>query len=344
MALSRRELILKYIVEYFMKTAQPVGSNTLIEEYHMPYSSATIRNEMAALENEGMIEKTHTSSGRVPSTKGYKYYISNLRDRDVDEEIKHRLALVLNEKSKSIEDVIRESCEILSHMTNLASVVLGPNAEDEHLVSIQMVPITGNTATAIFITDKGYVENKTFVFNEEVCVKDLQDCVKILNDRLVGTPISQVLPKMEVIKPIITSYVKNNDIIYRTFAEMLMKITKSRVSTFGTENLLEQPEFASDAQAIRKMIRILDSDELMDGITHSHGREVFMDEDFENSSFNNISVVSTDINVNGQKRGRIALVGPKRMEYDRVIAALEYFVEELNNFMNVDRKEDEDGR
>ena len=344
MALSRRELILKYIVEYFMKTAQPVGSNTLIEEYHMPYSSATIRNEMAALENEGMIEKTHTSSGRVPSTKGYKYYISNLRDRDVDEEIKHRLAVVLNEKSKSIEDVIRESCEILSHMTNLASVVLGPNAEDEHLVSIQMVPITGNTATAIFITDKGYVENKTFVFNEEVCVKDLQDCVKILNDRLVGTPISQVLPKMEVIKPIITSYVKNNDIIYRTFAEMLMKITKSRVSTFGTENLLEQPEFASDAQAIRKMIRILDSDELMDGITHSHGREVFMDEDFENSSFNNISVVSTDINVNGQKRGRIALVGPKRMEYDRVIAALEYFVEELNNFMNVDRKEDEDGR
>ena len=344
MALSRRELILKYIVEYFMKTAQPVGSNTLIEEYHMPYSSATIRNEMAALENEGMIEKTHTSSGRVPSTKGYKYYISNLRDRDVDEEIKHRLAVVLNEKSKSIEDVIRESCEILSHMTNLGSVVLGPNAEDEHLVSIQMVPITGNTATAIFITDKGYVENKTFVFNEEVCVKDLQDCVKILNDRLVGTPISQVLPKMEVIKPIITSYVKNNDIIYRTFAEMLMKITKSRVSTFGTENLLEQPEFASDAQAIRKMIRILDSDELMDGITHSHGREVFMDEDFENSSFNNISVVSTDINVNGQKRGRIALVGPKRMEYDRVIAALEYFVEELNNFMNVDRKEDEDGR
>ena len=344
MALSRRELILKYIVEYFMKTAQPVGSNTLIEEYHMPYSSATIRNEMEALEYEGMIEKTHTSSGRVPSTKGYKYYISNLRDRDVDEEIKHRLAVVLNEKSKSIEDVIRESCEILSHMTNLASVVLGPNAEDEHLVSIQMAPITGNTATAIFITDKGYVENKTFVFNEEVCVKDLQDCVKILNDRLVGTPISQVLPKMEVIKPIITSYVKNNDIIYRTFAEMLMKITKSRVSTFGTENLLEQPEFASDAQAIRKMIRILDSDELMDGITHSHGREVFMDEDFENSSFNNISVVSTDINVNGQKRGRIALVGPKRMEYDRVIAALEYFVEELNNFMNVDRKEDEDGR
>ena len=114
--LSRSDLILKYIVEYFVKTATPVGSNTLLENYDLPYSSATIRNEMAHLESLGYLEKTHTSSGRVPSSEGYRYYVKYLRDNnyhDVDEQIKNQLALILDKRSKSIEDVLKESCEIL---------------------------------------------------------------------------------------------------------------------------------------------------------------------------------------------------------------------------------------
>lgn len=164
MDLSRRELILKYIVEYFIKHAQPIGSNTLIETYGLKCSSATIRNEMMELENAGYLEKTHTSSGRVPSSKGYRYYIDHLREKDIDESIKHNLAVIFNEKSKSIEDVIKESCQILSHMTNLASVVLGPEASEEHLVSIQFIPLSQNSATAVFVTDKGYVETRRSFF------------------------------------------------------------------------------------------------------------------------------------------------------------------------------------
>ena len=113
MALSRSDTILKYIVEYFIKTAQPVGSHTLIEVYHLNYSSATIRNEMYALEKLGLIEKTHSSSGRVPSANGYKYYCDKLRDKQVDEELRHSLQLVLDQRVKSVEEIIKRSCEIL---------------------------------------------------------------------------------------------------------------------------------------------------------------------------------------------------------------------------------------
>ncbi|MCF0116900.1 MAG: heat-inducible transcription repressor HrcA, partial [Bacilli bacterium] len=174
MDLSRRDLILKYIVDSFIKTAQPIGSQTLIEQYDLPYSSATIRNEMQMLENDGFLEKTHTSSGRIPSSKGYRYYVENLRNKDLDENIKFQLQTILQEKNKSIEDIIKESCEILSHMTNLASVVLGPASDNEHLVSLQIIPLTNSSATAVFVTDKGYVENKTFVIPPTISMDDLE--------------------------------------------------------------------------------------------------------------------------------------------------------------------------
>ena len=122
MSLTRSDTILKLIVEYFIKHAQPVGSQTLIEEYNLPYSSATIRNEMYALEKMGLIEKPHTSAGRVPSSKGYKYYCEHLRDKTVDESLKYSLQTILNQKMQSIEEIIKQSCEIISHMTNLVSV------------------------------------------------------------------------------------------------------------------------------------------------------------------------------------------------------------------------------
>lgn len=166
MALSRTDTILKYIVEYFIKHAEPVGSQTLIDEYHLPYSSATIRNEMVALEKMDLIEKVHTSSGRAPSSQGYRYYCEHLRDKSVDEELKYSLQNILTAKIQSIEEVIKSSCEILSQMTSLVSVVMGPDENEERLANISLVPIGPNTITAVFVTDKGYVENKTFLLEK----------------------------------------------------------------------------------------------------------------------------------------------------------------------------------
>lgn len=345
MGLSRRDLILKYIVDYYIKTAQPVGSHTLIDEYNLSYSSATIRNEMSELEHMGLIEKTHTSSGRIPSTKGYKYYIANLRDKAVNDNIKYQIANIFTQREKSIEDVIKESCEILSHMTNLASIVLGPNASQEHLVSVQAIPLSDKSITAVFVTDKGYVENKTFVLDKSINMQDLQECMKMLNERLIGAPISSLVERMEALKPLISDYIKQNDAIYRVLADALIRFTEERVSLFGQSKLLNQPEFNNDTLKLKKMLELIEKPENMTKFFHQEKSEdkldVLMGEEEE---MKDLSVVRTDLNIGGKSIGKIALVGPRRMDYDQVLSALEYVIErfeEVYNDLGEDEKDEE---
>ncbi len=336
MTFSRRDQILKLIVEHFIKTAVPVGSHTLIEVYDLPYSSATIRAEMSDLESDGLLEKTHTSSGRVPSSKGYRYYIDNLRSRSVDEQIKQQLQLILDKKTQSIEDIIRQSCEILAHMTNLASIVLGPNAKDERLVSLSIVPIAGNSATAIFVTDQGYVENKTFVIPADMSMNDLQTSVKLLNERLTGTPISELVPKMEAIRPILQDYIAEHDVIYQAFAQAFLHFANDRLRTYGQDELFSQPEFSNDAQKLRHLISLLDSPEIFRDVSHD-GENITIKIGGVGEEYNDVSIVTSKLTIPGRPEGQIAVIGPTRMDYDRVVSALEYIAGMLEEHFKKER-------
>lgn len=345
--LSRQDMILKYIVESFIKTAIPVGSKTLIEQYQLPYSSATIRNEMAALEEKGLLEKTHASSGRVPSSEGYRYYVKYLRDeqQDVDSQLKMQLSLIIDQHNKSIEDVLKESCKILSHMTNLASVVLGPSADQEHLASIQLVPISTNSAACVFVTDTGYVENKTFVFDESVNMNDVKKCVNIINDRMKGTAISELSDKMEIVKPLIQTLIQSNDAIYRAFAEAFLKFTSDRIAFYGKENLLDQPEFTSDLSKFKKLLEFIDSPSKMrDIIDSDESLDVHIGKDEEGNGFDDVSFVTKKISIGNDNEGTITLVGPTRMDYDRIVNALEYLAKKIDEIYNKEseRKEQSD--
>jgi heat-inducible transcriptional repressor len=337
MTLNRRDQILKYIVEHFIKTAQPVGSQTLIEKYHLPYSSATIRNEMYTLEQMGLLEKTHSSSGRVPSSDGYRFYCEYLRDNEVEEELKLSLQKVLDEKTKSIESVIEESCNILSHMTSLASVVLGPNTSEEKLASIHLVPLSDHSVTIVFVTDKGYVENKTFVIPEGMSVQDVSDCVKMFTTRLIGTQISDLVNKMEAIKPILNDYIVGHDVIYRSLLETFVRFAKDRLLLIGKKELLSQPEFASNANEIKKLITLLESpDNFLDAEKGSslnfNDGKLSIHIGSQNSKYPDVSIVSTKIDA-GEGMGTIAIVGPTRMDYNKAVNSLLYIVEELSKYL-----------
>ncbi len=338
--MNRRDKILKLIVDHFIKTAQPVGSQTLLDEYHLEYSSATIRNEMNALEVEGFIEKTHTSSGRVPSSKGYHYYVDNLREASLDEEIKHRIQTVLDHKVQSAEEVIKESCEILSHMTNLVSVVLGPNAQEEKLVNLQIIPIGERSATAVFVTDTGYVENKTFNVGEKIKLEDVQSCVKLLNDRLSGTPISELVDKMQVIKPLISDLIVGHDILYQAMLETFLRFASDRLSMYGRDRLLDQPEFAKDLNKFKKIMHMLDSPDMLRDISDQSENSMNIRIGEDDNDFEDMAVVSAKLKVPGQKEGSIAIVGPRRMDYGKVINYLEYVVKSIEeHFEEQEKKE-----
>jgi len=333
MSLNRTDTILKYIVEHFVKHAQPVGSQTLIDEYHLPYSSATIRNEMMALEKLGYLEKTHTSSGRVPSSKGYKYYAKNLRNGGIDDELKQELQLVLNQKMQSIEEIIKASCEILSHMTNLVSVVMGPDEEQEKLANVQLIQINENTVTAVFVTDKGYVENKTFIVPESIKVSDLVSCVKLLNERLIGTPITGLVDKMNALKPLISEYVTSHDVIYQALLETFLRFANDRLSLYGRDELFTHPEFKNDSDKLLAVLKMLNDKSLFREIESEARNDQEMTLRIGDIKDNpDVSMVTAKFKVGDEGESTIALVGPTRMDYDKAMSALEYLAEELENY------------
>ncbi|MBQ4251793.1 MAG: heat-inducible transcription repressor HrcA, partial [Erysipelotrichaceae bacterium] len=219
MLTERRKQIFKAIVEEFIKTAEPVGSKTLVEKYDMPYSSATIRNEMNYLETVGLLEKTHTSSGRIPSTKGYRYYVENLMSQETNSQEKYEIQIVVAINNVPMDDVIQRSCDILSNMTNLTSVVLGPDANKQRLAHIKLFPLDSNSCVAVFITDQGHTENKTFRYEDDITMEDISNCTEILNDRLVGTPINEVVEKLNEIKPILAHSVRRHEALFNAFMQ-----------------------------------------------------------------------------------------------------------------------------
>ena len=343
MALTRSDTILKYIVEYFIKHAQPLGSQTLIEEYHLPFSSATIRNEMFALEKMGYIEKTHSSSGRVPSSKGYKYYCEHLRDKTVDETLKNSLQLVLEQKIRSVEEVIKESCEILSHMTNLVSVVTGSNENIERLANVQLIQISDNTLTAVFVTDKGYVENKTFIVSNSIKASEVVECVKVLNDRLKGTPVNELVEKVEALKPILSDYVVSHDIVYQALLETFIRFAGDRLSLYGREELFNQPEFKNDAEKLQEVFKLLNDKSVFKEVNEQAQKEEEKVHVNIGETNPDVSMVTTKFKIGDGEESTITLLGPTRMDYDKVLSALEYISEELNKYFEDLNKGGNDG-
>ena len=334
---TRRFFILKLIVEEFIKTAKPIGSQTLIDTYNLTYSSATIRNEMFALEEDGYIEKPHTSSGRVPSTKGYRYYIEHLRSKDDKASlIKDRLNKFIDENGKVMhtDQIIDECCQIISNMTNLVSVVMGPDGSKESIAKIELIPLNTSTAIVVFITNNGYVEHKTLSIPSESRMEEIQDCIKVINKRICGTQLDQIEKVLEGVQLVLSEHIKNYELVYNAFANTFLKFAQERVSYYGRNNLLSQKDF-EDIEKIKKVASLLENTNIWksfdsedEGINVSIGKENKLDD------LSDISVVSTKLKVKENKMGSVCVIGPTRMDYNQVIEALEFLnikLEELHN-------------
>jgi heat-inducible transcriptional repressor len=337
---TRQDEILKLIVEDFIASGEPVGSNSLMTNHNLQYSSATVRNDMMKLETLGYIEKTHTSSGRVPSSMGYRYYVEylkNMKNLSVDEEFKKEFQLILQKKSQSIEDIMNESCEILSELTNSATVVLGPDAANENLISISMVSISPNASTAIFVTDKGYVEHKTIFVKNENQLKKVNECVVFLNKRLIGTKVSQLADKLEALKPILSNVLGNSsNVVMDSFIEACVKFAQSRSMYHGATKLLNNSEYQNKERLQAALDLIQSPEKLRESI--KSGKV----EGFSQNEEEDVAVLSHDMEINGFSRGKIAIVGPQRMDYRTIIGALKYVAEELSKYYDIESESEED--
>ena len=325
---ARQRDLLRTIVEEYVKTARPVGSKSLCKKFKC--SSATIRNDMADLEGLGYLEKTHISSGRIPSEMGYRYYVDNLMEpKKLSGEDMLKLQTIFNNRDLELNDVISKSLEIISDITNYTSVVLGKESSDNKLSKVEVIPVGERGLVAIVITDKGHVENKNLSIDENIPLSEVAKTTELLNKMLVGTPIDDVPSKLEFeIKPIIRNYIENYEVLYNAFYNALSNFTSERDVKFsGKANILKQPEFTT-VDDVKNIISKFESKDMVNKIEETND-EVKVYIGSESEIDDNVTIVKTKYKANNGTEGTIAVIGPKRMEYDRVVNMLEYLKEHI---------------
>ncbi|MDD2391909.1 MAG: heat-inducible transcriptional repressor HrcA [Bacilli bacterium] len=323
---NRQTELLKLIVEAYIKEAKPVSSKSICKK--MRCSSATIRNEMAFLEEKSLIEKTHTSSGRIPSEKGYRYYVDNvMKPKELSGEDVLKLQTIFRNNSLVLEDYIIKSMQIVSEMTNYTTVVLGKASKENKISKIEVVPIDEQNLVAIVVTDKGHVEHRNIYLNERVSINEIKKTIDLISKLVVGTPVDEVNQKLEFeVKPIIAKYIKQHEVLYNAFYNAFSDFSLSSVKMSGAKNILMQPEF-DDADRIRNIINKFEDKDIINGIVEEDsGINIYIGSETEFDD--DVTIVKSKYNINGQE-GTIALIGPKRMEYDRVVTLLEYIKENI---------------
>jgi len=332
MLTDRQLKILRLLIDDYIRNAEPVGSRTISKRKGIPYSPATIRNELADLEEMGFLEKPHSSSGRIPSEKGYRFYVDHL----LTPFSLHRVELenikaLFKEKFYEMEKVIQQTAIILSELTNYTSIILGPELYDTKLKHLQIIPLTDEAAVAIIVTDTGQVENRTMSIPDGVDVSELEKIINILNHRLKGVPLTQLRSKVfKEIASVLSEHIQNYEQVMKMLERLFSEEKTEKVYYGGKTKILSQPEFR-DLEQVRLLLDAIEEEELIHQLVRSNsgGVEVKIGKENNLQAMENCSVITASYSIGGKRMGSIAIIGPTRMTYRKVIGLLDFFSKDL---------------
>lgn len=325
---DRKRKILQTIVDDYVSTAEPVGSRTLARKYSLGLSPATIRNEMSDLEVLGFLEQPHTSAGRIPSPRGYRFYVDCLLSPPKISE--HDVGLITNwyeSRVRSIEEVFQETAKIISRMTRSVSLVTAPQLSKSLFKYLQFLPLDERRAIVVVVTDAGFVENKVIDIPEGTSFQDLQQIAASINERLAGLSFDQI--KHSLLREIRNDILTNPALFETALAILRQALAVERAEKVylgGTTQLLSQPEFR-DVDKIRGLLAMLEEEKLLSDILHMQDGEgvvVTIGQENKYSGIQNCSMVQATYRVEGQVIGTLAVLGPTRMEYGKIMAVLEF--------------------
>lgn len=342
--LTERQLqIFQVIIDEFIESAHPVGSRAISEKENINVSAATIRNVMAELENMGFLEKTHSSSGRVPSEKGYRYYVDHLitpvnKNHEINL-IKH----LIDDGIYEFEQLIQMAAEVLSDLTNYTSIILGPEIFETNLKQIQIVPLSPQTAVAILITNTGHVEHRAFSIPSAIQTSDLEKMVNILNDRLRDVPIINLAEVLnnEVLL-LMKRYIRNVEDSFAYLREIFLHEQPIKLYIGGKSNLFTQPEF-NDVNKMHSFYSMMEREEEIANLIKrkTNGITVTIGNENKEEAIKNFSLITASYELGDNQKGTIALLGPTRMKYRKVINLLSALSNEMTDALDMWNKKQE---
>lgn len=324
---ERKQRILQAVIQDYISSAEPVGSRTLARKYDLGVSPATIRNEMADLEMLGYLEHIHTSSGRVPSSKGYRLYVDSLLPvQPMTDAEKTMIDKWYKAKVQQLDQVFQETAKIISRLTRNVSLVLAPQISKAAFRCMQFLPLDDHRVIAVLMTDAGFVENRIMEMPAGSSFEDFQRMAKVINGCLAGHTLGAIqngsLKKIEA--------EIGDDGLYESAMTLIDKALnsqrKERLYLGGTTEMMEQPEF-HNVDKVKELLIMLEKDQLMKDILKAHlgdGLTVTIGQENEYSGIKDCSIITATYHLDGELLGSMAVLGPTRMEYGRTMSLLNY--------------------
>ena len=322
---NRKKRILQAIVDEYINTAEPVSSGSIVNKYGLDFSSATIRNDMAELEKVGFLDKPHTSSGRIPSAKGYRFYVDELiKDDNISlEEIKY-IQSKLETKVNQIEELTKIATSTLSEITHYTTVAIGPKIQN--IEEIKFVLLGTRMLMAVILTDSGVIKETIIKFDEDITNEQEEMLNFIFNNKLRGKPLeeyifSEMNYSLSVIKPVMQEI---NKVVHED----------AKIYLEGTNKAFDLPEFKS-LEVAKNFINVLDTKELVLDILDAglaNDINVYIGNETEHSELKDFSIVTFKHRIANKDLGTIGIIGPTRMDYSKVISVMKYISKKLNGY------------
>ncbi|MDP4127408.1 MAG: heat-inducible transcriptional repressor HrcA [Bacillota bacterium] len=339
---ERKRKILRAIVQDYIATAEPIGSRTIARKFDLGVSPATIRNEMADLEDLGYIEQPHTSAGRIPSDAGYRYFVDCLMDPQVlNDEEKGIIERESTKRIQQIQEVISHTSKLLSELTNLTSIVLGPHKAKSAFGKMHFLPYQPGQVIMVIVKENGVVENHIVDVGENITAEELQKVAGVFNQKMRGYSLDHV--KRSLLHEIYSELSRQRHLIDNTL-DMLSTILddreeEDRVYLGGTLNILNQPEF-KDLSKVKTLFKVFEENEPLKKLLHPNQEGLNVTIGGENTlkEFQDCSVISANYKVNGITIGAVGVLGPTRMDYAKAIAIVDFMTRSLTEVLTRRRR------
>ena len=326
---DRKKRILQAIIDDYIDKAEPVGSRTIARKYELGLSSATIRNEMADLEEMGYLAQPHTSAGRVPSDKGYRLYVDKLMPaRSLNSAEIRELRSVVNTRVYELSQLLKQATAVLSNFTRYTSMAVTPKMRSSTIKTVQVVPIEAGKALVIVVNNAGIVRNALIKISEQATSEMLGRISNLLNDKLAGLTFEQA--DTEGIKTLGREIGVSGDIMQPILdgtADCIYQMGDHEMYVEGSTNILNHPEF-KDMDKARQFLSMLDEKTSICKAVYDsaqpNGITVRIGSENDLSSIRDCSLVTVSYNVSDTMVGTIGIIGPTRMAYNKVISSISY--------------------
>lgn len=338
---ERNRKILEAIIEEYIESAEPVGSRTVARRHPLGLSPASVRNVMADLEEMGYINSPHTSAGRVPTDKGYRFYVDTLLQvRQLTSDEKQRLDSHSHLRGRKFEEVMRDVGQSLSSISSYTGIVMAPRLETTVFRHIDFVPLSEGRILTVFVTRSGLVQNKIIQPPEPLSQRQLEQMSQYLNRTLQGLSIQQV--KEKIFEELKADKARYDQLLRRSLElsrEALGEDLGGQVYIEGAARILDQPEFA-DVEKMRRMFNAFEQKhvliDLLDQSQKAEGVQIFIGSDTEYSDIKGCSLVTSHYASRRGTLGALGVIGPSRMNYSAVIPIVDYTARLLSQVLDVD--------